>query len=356
MAANDFLPFADAGGADVLTQAAYASLAARTAGFATGIANSTQLNKVWRQSSVMASALAQVLSNAGNAGAGVDLLDDGNISTLINSIVNGLRSGHYNLLTRGGSDTANILTGTFAPAPPTLAALDHMEILVPITATNTGPVTLNVNGLGACAILDMSGNALLANSLVAGSWARVTYRAGSSVFFLTTPMATPFVKQGGTAGQLTNQVYIGWSAAAKLKATVDTTDLGNIALESWVTPQLTPYRGKAAQVVTSFVPASSGATTGTLNFTPLAAGYFHVTASVNVGSGGVQPVGGDFYIFLNGAVFAHSSTIGPMTLLAVYAVAGGSNIAVQCQYVAGASGGTFVPMDMYLSYVFVAGP
>jgi hypothetical protein len=34
------------------------------------------------------------------------------------------------------------------------------------------------------------------------------------------------VQQGGGTGQLTNKVYIGWSAADKLKATVDFTDLG----------------------------------------------------------------------------------------------------------------------------------
>jgi hypothetical protein len=38
------------------------------------------------------------------------------------------------------------------------------------------------------------------------------------------------VQQGGGIGQATNKVYIGWSDAGQLKATVDTTDLGGIAL------------------------------------------------------------------------------------------------------------------------------
>lgn len=42
------------------------------------------------------------------------------------------------------------------------------------------------------------------------------------------------VQQGTGVGQLTNIVKIGWSAASKLKVTVDSTDLSNIALESWV--------------------------------------------------------------------------------------------------------------------------
>lgn len=42
-----------------------------------------------------------------------------------------------------------------------------------------------------------------------------------------------YVKQGGGVGQLTNQIYIGWSSASKLKVTVDSSDQGNIALEPW---------------------------------------------------------------------------------------------------------------------------
>lgn len=39
------------------------------------------------------------------------------------------------------------------------------------------------------------------------------------------------VKEGGGVGQLTNNVYIGWSGS-RLKATVDVTDLGNIVFDS----------------------------------------------------------------------------------------------------------------------------
>lgn len=41
------------------------------------------------------------------------------------------------------------------------------------------------------------------------------------------------VQQGTGIGQATNVVKIGWSVGSKLKATVDATDLGNIALETW---------------------------------------------------------------------------------------------------------------------------
>jgi hypothetical protein len=45
------------------------------------------------------------------------------------------------------------------------------------------------------------------------------------------------VQQGGGADQLSNKVFIGWSLQGKLKLQVDSTDLGNVALESWVNEQ-----------------------------------------------------------------------------------------------------------------------
>jgi hypothetical protein len=42
------------------------------------------------------------------------------------------------------------------------------------------------------------------------------------------------VQQGTGVGQTSNAIKIGWSAGGKPKLTVDTTDEGNIALESWV--------------------------------------------------------------------------------------------------------------------------
>lgn len=57
-AENDFLVFAGSSGANVITQSAYAALSALTNGFSAGLAASNQLNKVWRQSSIMAAVMA----------------------------------------------------------------------------------------------------------------------------------------------------------------------------------------------------------------------------------------------------------------------------------------------------------
>ena len=61
------------------------------------------------------------------------------------------------------------------------------------------------------------------------------------------------VQQGTGVSQTENAIKIGWSAAAKLKVTVDNGDLGNVAFEGWVSQQI-------ANLV-----ASSPATLDTLN-------------------------------------------------------------------------------------------
>lgn len=79
MATNDFLVFGGGAGANVITQVTYLGLAARTAGFASGVAQSAQLNKVWRQSSIMSAILGQFISDL----TGQDVLDDGSTITIL---------------------------------------------------------------------------------------------------------------------------------------------------------------------------------------------------------------------------------------------------------------------------------
>ncbi|EKN3530817.1 tail fiber protein [Yersinia enterocolitica] len=80
--ANEILPFGLGAESNVMTQAAYEVLAARSGGFSSGVAKSEQLNKVWRQSSFMASVLADFIA----ARSGNDVLDNGNTATLLASL------------------------------------------------------------------------------------------------------------------------------------------------------------------------------------------------------------------------------------------------------------------------------
>ena len=60
---NKILPFATEEGANVLSDAEWDALTAQGVGFTAGVAPSIQLNKAWRQSSVMAAALAQFIAD-----------------------------------------------------------------------------------------------------------------------------------------------------------------------------------------------------------------------------------------------------------------------------------------------------
>lgn len=84
MATNDFKPFATGSGANVLSQADYLALSALLTGFQSGKASSAQVNKALRQSTFIASALAQFVSDK----AGVDVLDDGNVASFVTKLTN----------------------------------------------------------------------------------------------------------------------------------------------------------------------------------------------------------------------------------------------------------------------------
>ncbi len=82
MAKNEILPFGIGVESNVMTQEQYEVLAARAGGFSSGVAKSEQLNKVWRQSSFVASVLAEFIANHSEN----DVLDNGEMATLLNSL------------------------------------------------------------------------------------------------------------------------------------------------------------------------------------------------------------------------------------------------------------------------------
>lgn len=85
VATTDFLPVATAGGANVDTQGNFAGSGYQTQGFAAGLAQSKQMNKVFRQSSMMAAAWAQFC-----VGQGISVPDDGNLPNLQTNIQSAL--------------------------------------------------------------------------------------------------------------------------------------------------------------------------------------------------------------------------------------------------------------------------
>lgn len=82
MATNNFKPFAVGSGANVTSQTDYEALAALLTGFQSGKASSAQINKAIRQSTVMASVLAQYISDV----ASVDVLDNGTTANVLSNL------------------------------------------------------------------------------------------------------------------------------------------------------------------------------------------------------------------------------------------------------------------------------
>lgn len=83
MAKNDFKPFATGAGANVMTQVDWEALPALLTGFQSGKASSAQMNKAFRQASVIASMVAQFTADK----SGQDVLDNGNITTILNNFI-----------------------------------------------------------------------------------------------------------------------------------------------------------------------------------------------------------------------------------------------------------------------------
>lgn len=88
----DFLPIANGGGANVESQAQYvidlAGGGSLATGYIAGLAKSNQMNKTFRQSSMISAAVANYISQA----LSIDVLDDGNLATLITNLTNAIKA------------------------------------------------------------------------------------------------------------------------------------------------------------------------------------------------------------------------------------------------------------------------
>ncbi len=165
---NDFLVWSGGAGANALTQAAYAALSNLSTGVTLGLASSAQANKTWRQSSIIAATVAQLIADV----TGQPVVDDGTTATIEGNLLAVIRSSGGLYVVDSGA--ANALVVTLAPAPTSLTALIGLPLRVKILASSTGATTVNVNALGAIAIQQNSA-ALQGGELVAGTEAVITY-------------------------------------------------------------------------------------------------------------------------------------------------------------------------------------
>lgn len=181
---NNFLPFAGGGAANVISQATYAGLAALTNGFSAGVAASNQLNKVWRQSSIMSAVLAQLICDE----SGADALDDGTTATLLSNLKLGLLPIRQQVTATVGG-TADAITATFTN-PPTayLTGIPYYIRAASPNATTTPTFTPN-SGILAAKTIVKGNNAPLAVGDIsgAGHWLTLQYDATLDKIVLLNP-------------------------------------------------------------------------------------------------------------------------------------------------------------------------
>lgn len=168
--ANELLPFATGAGANVLDQASWAGLPGRTAGFASGVAQSQQLNKAWRQSSFAATMIGKFTADYGIA----DVLDDGNVQAFEDNFKAALQAavGTAAAILPWAVDaglSANSLAFALVPAP-TAGWATPLEWFGVVGHTNTlSTVTVAITGLtGTKNVVKADGSALSGGDLVAG--------------------------------------------------------------------------------------------------------------------------------------------------------------------------------------------
>lgn len=104
MAKNDFLPFATADGANVLSADEYQKLTSRSNGFSAGVARSQELNTVWRQASAIAHVVAQFIADTNNS----DVADNGDLDALKTGLITALSKNVSNTVPAASTTVAGI--------------------------------------------------------------------------------------------------------------------------------------------------------------------------------------------------------------------------------------------------------
>ncbi|WP_176076844.1 hypothetical protein [Burkholderia dolosa] len=171
---NDFLPFATGPGANVVDQATYAALDALTKGFVSGTAKSDQLNKVWRQSSIMAAVIAQfIVAQTGQAA-----LDDGTTPTLLANFTKAVNAASKQCVILTDTGSVNALAAANAVPMTALPTVSGVVQTISVKVTNTGASTYSPDGLPSRPIFGLGGAALQGGELVANGIATLVSYVG----------------------------------------------------------------------------------------------------------------------------------------------------------------------------------
>ncbi|WP_244130877.1 hypothetical protein [Burkholderia pyrrocinia] len=171
---NDFLPFATGPGANVVDQTTYAALAALTTGFVSGTSQSIQVNKVWRQSSIMSAVIAQfIVAQTGQAA-----VDDGTTATLLSNFTKAVNAASKQRVILTDTGSANALAAANAVPMTALPTVSGVVQTVTVKVANTGASTYSPDGLASAPIFGLGGSALQGGEMVANGIATLVSYVG----------------------------------------------------------------------------------------------------------------------------------------------------------------------------------
>ena len=136
---NDFLPFAAGANADVETQASYAADPQVSTGFVTGLASTTQVNKVLRQSSAISAMIGNFIAlKSFNAN------DDANATELVEAFINALDAQIEQQQTNPITAATGVVNGTqdaWVSLPTPIGVITFQFGIISVPQTGTGPYT-----------------------------------------------------------------------------------------------------------------------------------------------------------------------------------------------------------------------
>ena len=190
MPVNNFKAFSAGVGANVITQSAYEALTTLIAnGFQTGTASSQNINKVFRQTSIMSAVLGQYIVEL----TGQDALDDGTTATLLTNLKSAIANAAvsatgaaYKLPCRAAT-TANI--AALSGGTPntldgiTLVAADRVLVKNQTTASENGIYVVTTLGSGSNGTWTRATDADGAGELIAGAVFSVVEGSANSYSF-----------------------------------------------------------------------------------------------------------------------------------------------------------------------------
>lgn len=309
MGVNQFLAFGTGGGANVIDQVTYSGLAARTSGFSSGTAQSAQLNKVWRQSSIIAAMIGQMIADY----SGSDANDDGDIPTLESRMIAGMRGALQSSISGVVGQSRNLNMNVSSAS--TTATLTADEIVVEtalggvryclgnfnqsINLATTGAGGMDTGSaptsgyVAIYAIYNPTGNARALLAVNASSAAAPSIYGGSNMpaGYTASALVSVWPTSGGLLG-LANQTdrEVQTQGVSGLNTTTQYGSYTSIAVGNAV-----PFNAKS--MAGTMLIGSAGASGGSMSIASTANGL----GSISYGLSGVSSGSGPFRLMLQAA-------------------------------------------------------